>query len=240
MRATFPTFTRVSAKVLFIVILVILVLSLVATAALGYLYYQTQQQLNPQQASNREVQQLTHEVGKLIDLPDETPTVATVTDKEKLQSQPFFTRAENGDKVLIYQEAQKAYLYRPSQHLLIEVAPLTLTPEATPSSNDSVTVTPSPSPIFSVTLYNGTPTIGLTTNYEKSLTNLFPGATINLKQNAAKADYQDSVIIDLKGNQTELVAEIAEKLDLTVQTLPEGEIAPESQILIILGSDAVN
>jgi len=69
---------------------------------------------------------LIREVGSLILLPQgEVPTVATVTDPSKLQGQQFFSNARVGDKVLIYTQAKKAYLYRPSLHLLVEVAPIT-------------------------------------------------------------------------------------------------------------------
>lgn len=62
------------------------------------------------------------QVGSLVALPaEEIPTLATVSDKSKLANQPFFEKAENGDKVLIYEVAGKAYLYRPSQNKVIEV-----------------------------------------------------------------------------------------------------------------------
>lgn len=68
------------------------------------------------------------EVNLLYDLPtDESPTVATVSDKTKLKNQPFFSKAENGDKVLIYTKAKKAILYRPTTHKIVEVSPLTIT-----------------------------------------------------------------------------------------------------------------
>ncbi len=52
---------------------------------------------------------------KQIKLPQsEVPTVATVSDKTKLDNQEFFKEAENGDKVLMYPKQKKAYLYRPS------------------------------------------------------------------------------------------------------------------------------
>lgn len=74
-----------------------------------------------------EIDDLVAEVGKLIVLPEgEDPTIATVTDPEKLRDQVFFANAKEGDKVLIYTKAQKAYLYDPNIHKLLEVAPLTI------------------------------------------------------------------------------------------------------------------
>ena len=73
-----------------------------------------------------EVQELVEAVGKLIVLPaNEEPTVATVTDPEKLEGQLFFRNAKVGHKVLIYTQAAKAYLYDPEIGKLIEVAPIT-------------------------------------------------------------------------------------------------------------------
>ena len=81
---------------------------------------------NTEQAQ-AEMQALVAEIGKLIELPKgENPTVATITDPEKLKDQPFFANAKNGDKVLIYPNARKAFLYDPSTKKLIEVAPLIL------------------------------------------------------------------------------------------------------------------
>jgi hypothetical protein len=73
-----------------------------------------------------EVKDLVEKVGELIVLPEgEVPTVATVSDPEKLRSQAFFENARIGHKVLIYTKARKAYLYDPKIHKLIEVAPIT-------------------------------------------------------------------------------------------------------------------
>ena len=106
-----------------------------------YLQYQKiQEQLkNPQGFAQEELNRLTAQIGKLIELPgDETPTLATVSDVDKLRDQPFFTSAQNGDKVLIFTNAKKAILYRPSSGLIIDVAPVTIGPTATP--------VPTPSP----------------------------------------------------------------------------------------------
>lgn len=75
-----------------------------------------------QEQVQQEVERLVEEVGKLIALPeDERPTVATVTDVDAVKDQPFFSKAQNGDKVLIYTSARKAILYRPSENRILEV-----------------------------------------------------------------------------------------------------------------------
>lgn len=62
----------------------------------------------------------------LIELPNEKPSIVTITDREKLQSQAFFQKALNGDKIIIYEAAKRVYLYRPSTKKVIDVAPLVL------------------------------------------------------------------------------------------------------------------
>jgi len=90
-------------------------------------------------AAQAEVDTLVAQVGKLIALPtDEKPTVATVTDALKVKDQPFFQKAVNGDKVLIYQKAQKAILYRPSNNIIVEVGAVNI-------NNQAVQASPSPS-----------------------------------------------------------------------------------------------
>lgn len=69
-------------------------------------------------------------VSSMILLPEELPTLATVTDKEKLGDQPFFQHAENGDKVIIYQKAKRAYLFRPSEQKIIDMTIVTTVPES--------------------------------------------------------------------------------------------------------------
>jgi hypothetical protein len=66
-------------------------------------------------------------VYKLIDLPqNETPTIATISDKSGLTNQDFFSTAANGDKILIYAGYKMAILYRPSVNKIIKVAPLVM------------------------------------------------------------------------------------------------------------------
>ncbi len=72
-----------------------------------------------------EAKDLLTKVSKLYLLPNnEDPTVATVSDPEILKDQSFFILSEKGDKVLIFNKAGKAVLYRPSLNKIIEIAPI--------------------------------------------------------------------------------------------------------------------
>ena len=84
-------------------------------------------QQDPQKVAQEEAQGLVERVGRLIILPEgEEPTIATVSDPQKLQGQSFFANAKVGDKVLIYTNAKKAILYDPVEDRIIEVAPVNI------------------------------------------------------------------------------------------------------------------
>lgn len=130
------------------VILVAVLLLIIGYGGGAYYFYKYRQLTkDPNAVAKQETDALVAKVGKLILLPTgEAPAVATVQDKEKLSSEPFFKNAENGDKVLIYYVAKKAYLYRPSTNQIIETAPLTTqstnagtTPTSTSTSTSTTT-----------------------------------------------------------------------------------------------------
>jgi len=107
----------------------VLIVLVVALGVSSYYFYAQFNSLkrNPQQLAQQEVRDLIEQVGRLVVLPEgETPTVATVTDPEKLKDQPFFTNAKKGDKVLIYTNARKAILYDPVANKIIEIAPINI------------------------------------------------------------------------------------------------------------------
>ncbi|MFA6185205.1 MAG: hypothetical protein WCT51_03920 [Candidatus Shapirobacteria bacterium] len=142
---------KISVKILIVVIIV------GSLGAAGYFYKQYKEiKDNPNKISIDEIKSLTTVIGKFMDLPaDETPTLATVTDKEKLKDQDFFKKSENGDKILIYANTKKAILYRPSTQKVIEVAPLLIgsgsqntTPTETPAETliETPTKTPTETP----------------------------------------------------------------------------------------------
>ena len=82
---------------------------------------------DPNAAAKAQADKTITNVDKLYSLPkDETPSVASVSDKGKLKSQPFFVNAENGDVTLIYSKAKLAILYRPSTDKIINVSSVTI------------------------------------------------------------------------------------------------------------------
>jgi type II secretory pathway pseudopilin PulG len=109
---------------------IIIIILLIGLAFLGWQYNKARQDnkklADPQVAVQRDAQELKTKVGQLVELPNEQPTIATVNDVTKLQNQQFFAKAQNGDKVLIFKEAKRAVLYRPSTNKVIESAPVNI------------------------------------------------------------------------------------------------------------------
>ncbi len=129
-----------SRNKLYKIIGAVVVLSLLV---LGILFYKSQTKLqtleqelkrNTQEQTEVQPMSVLEEIGKLIVLPkDEEPTIATVSDIAKLPQQAFFKNAKEGNKVIVYNKAKKAILYRPEENKIIEIAPL-LNDAATPST----------------------------------------------------------------------------------------------------------
>lgn len=113
-------FEKLGTKVILLTLTLLLVIS-----AGGAVYFYKELR-KTQKDTTYEVQDVLKQVSRHMILPDGTPTVATVTDPERLKDQSFFVNAKTDDKVLIYTNARKAILYRPSEDKIIEVAPLNI------------------------------------------------------------------------------------------------------------------
>lgn len=223
-------------KPLVILAMVAVVLALAAVPSY-YFYdkYQKSQMLlkNPTEAARQDVRLLVEGVSKHIELPKEEPTVATVSDKDKLADQAFFQKAENGDKVLIYTQSRKAILFRPSADKIIEVSTVNLggVVGATPSSAEVNNT--------KIAIYNGTNTVGLAGTAEKQLTEKVENAEVVAKENAKKKDYDKTIVVLLLPSKESDAKAIAQILGAQVSNLPEGEIKPEAEVLVILGADYI-
>lgn len=232
------------------VITILILFSAIGTAT--YFYYQYKKAVATPNLA--ETEQITKAISKFMELPNEHPSLVTVTDEMKLKQQPFFQNAQNGDKVLIFQNAKRAILYRPATKKVIDVAPIrTLPPEST------ATVTPSPEPAstpsasenkevpevagqtilepVTLVLYNGTEKPGATSKVETLIKEKFPNIQITAKALANKRNYEKTVVVDLINKNSKLAEDLANLLSAAVSTLPPGEVKPESALLIIVAED---
>lgn len=124
-----------SVRAVFSKVLPLLIVALIVGGGFYYLARTQPQVLGLSQGvdSQAEAEKLLSDLGKLIALPgDEQPTIATVTDIERVREQVFFRNAQNGDKVVVYTNARKAILYRPSENRIIEVGAVNIN-QATPT-----------------------------------------------------------------------------------------------------------
>lgn len=105
-------------------IIALLLALLVIAVGAGVYFYQKAAE-TPREQATSELDTIVARVGRLMVLPEgEMPTLATVSDPEKLKSQPFFAHAQKGDAVLIYAIARKAILYNPTLNKIVEIAPV--------------------------------------------------------------------------------------------------------------------
>lgn len=216
----------------------IIVLAAVIAAAYFFLQYQNSQKqlaINPA-TGVPQVEDLVERVGKLMELPSsETPTVAAVSDVTKLQGQQFFANAKNGDQVLIYSQAKKAILYRPSVNKIIEVGPVNLTPSEAPTQTATGSATQGSKP--RVLLLNGTTVVGLTRRAETSITDSNVNVEVVGRENAASNEHEKTIVVDVSGKFASQARTIGTLVKGTVGSLPQGEEKPDADIVVILGSD---
>lgn len=172
--------------------------------------------------TQQETDNLIVAVGKLMALPEgEQPSIGTVADTGKLKDQPFFSKAENGDRLLIYTEARRVILYRPSINKVINVALLNIGP----AQGQKVRVV----------LYNGTGKSGATGPVEEKLKKEIKNIDVVKKENASKADYNGMIVVDLTGRNPNAALEMAKILGGKTGALPDGETKPDADLLVIVG-----
>ena len=192
---------------------------------------------DPQAILQENNKSLISNVAELTQLPEnEEPTIATVTDKSALENQLFFTNAQNGDKVLIYTNAQKAFLYRPTEHKLINVANVNLAEGIVAGTSTSQQEDAQPqNPTVNVTLLSSSE--DLRDEALDLLTNSLPDITFNVVSNASPVNtYEKTLVTNVSGDFGQVANLIAQVLNGQVEPLPEGEsYAPETNILVILG-----
>lgn len=210
---------------------IIIIIAFLASVGIGgYYFYQYKKVVNnPDAASEQELSGILEKVNKLMDLPqDETPTLATVLNKDELKDQDFFIKAENGDKVLVYVQNKKAVLYRPSTNKIIEVMPVYNDETEQAAASGAISSSPK------VALYNGSGESGITSDAETKIKEKIANVEITTKENASKSDYSKTIVVDLNGSMAEQAKTIADALGGEVGSMPEGETKPNADILVIV------
>jgi len=187
---------------------------------------------DPNKIAKEETAKVVALVGKLVILPEgEEPVMATVTDKEKLKDQPVFAKAENGDKILIYSIAQKAYIYNPTKNVIVDVVPVNI-------GDGSITITGTDinNPL-KVVLVNGTKTAGLTNTLEQRIKDKkVLGISVTAKTTAKTTDYQKTFVIDLTGKWGSQAIQLAQLVGGEVAT-QSAEDRPTADLMVIVGSN---
>lgn len=226
-------FSRVLS--LFIIVVILVALSVLLTVNIAKEKPEIFGLIKGPSILKKEEEDLVARVSSLIALPEgEYPTVATVSDKEQLQDQIFFDKTLEGDKLLIYTDARKVVLYRPSENRIVEVGTLNIQNQEAMNIQEAEEEKES----MRFVILNGTQLVGLTRVMESELKEDFPEVEIKTRANANSGDYEETLLVDLAGNRGSAAEEIASVLGAKVSVLPEGESAPnEADFLIIVGND---
>lgn len=194
---------------------------------------------DPQLASElnqKQTEELLSKVSKLLVLPNERqPVVATINDVETLAStQDFYALANNGDKLIIFQNARKAVIYDEDDNKIVNVGPIFVNnaegePQAVTPEADRLTIE----------LRNGSADAGssiavrdrLLANYTFNVTKL--GKT-------AKPDYTGYIIVDnTNGSKATMLEALQKELGATVvKEAPDGEADPRAEVLVIVGKQS--
>ncbi len=224
-----------------IVILVVVSLVLLLGCG-GYYLFLRQEGKTSSSISELSPQALMDAVSKIAELPPEQPTIATVTDKDKLSHFSFFSQAQIGDRVLIFNEAKKAYLYRPATNKIVEVGPIMIAqdttnaeqiPSAQPEEGTVAAVQDVPA---TVTLLNGTKGKGVASAAEKVLEKKELNIEVKTRGNTKK-DYTQTKISLTNQDVRSIAEQIAEVFDAEIVDLPAGEATPKTDIVVFLGTD---
>lgn len=222
----------------YIVALVILVLVLVAAGVYAFRLKKSNEELKmkipPTQAQEEaDIAAIVPYVSKYMVLPDEKPTIATVVDKEKLnKQQPFFKDAENGDKILVFQNARKVLLYRnhgTGSGKIINFDVFVINPPANQQGN--VRALP-------VEIRNGAGDASLAAAVEKRLKDAAGATVLTSVSDARESDYKGILVVDPSGKNAQSAQEVATFLKGQVGALPRGETAQGDGLVIFVGAGA--
>lgn len=185
---------------------------------------------SPTARTNQEGDEIMQVVRPVIHIAhDEKPTLATVADKTKLADQPFFERAENGDKVLIFKTSNTVVLYRPSIKKIIAVSSIPKGDQTTlPSTTQNNSIP------LRIAVLNGSRVNGVAKKTAEFLSQKIENITIVKEETAEKKSYTKAQIVFITPQGKQVAEQIAQLLDGDVTpALPDGESSYDADIVII-------
>lgn len=234
-----------TTPLILIIVLTLFIGLLTGSVFLFFRYQQVQREINALKGTNNSLsstsqtdpKKIIENVSKLIKLPkDEVPTVASITDVDKLKNQPVFQNAKNGDKILLFTNAHKVIIYDPGSNIIEDAVTINSTNQ---SPNTSAAVAGvSTQQLPKVAIKNGTTVLGLASKTESELKKSIPEITVVSKDNAIKTDYNQSLIVVLNPIFNDYSVNLAKTLNLVSSPMPSNESKPTgADILIIAGKD---
>lgn len=165
-------------------------------------------------------------VGKLAILPgNETPALANVVDKTKLQANGVLREAENGDLVLIYTQNARIIIYRPSDNKIVDMGPLVT------GTQGSIYIT------SRFTILDGSGGASSFGKISQAISAAFPNARIT-NAGTAPRTFPQTILIDPSGNNPSLTQQLADTLKIHTGLVPTGVKVPTgADFLLIIGTD---
>ncbi|PID32315.1 hypothetical protein CR970_00925 [Candidatus Saccharibacteria bacterium] len=213
------TKTRSSRSLWPVVVFVVFGLAFAAAVGAAVYYRKEFQRLNSmsaEQFSERDNQKVIDRVGELYTLPaDETPSIATIKDKDTVKQQyPFLSEAENGDTLLLYKDNKLAILYRSSTKQLVKVGALNV--------QDAPRVV----------------VVG-TQSDRASVEDALRSSSIDFDTAKPQTTLSGVTVVATRDEFAGQAQTLAEQLDGVVGQAPEGEDSPESaDITVYVGAAA--
>lgn len=189
------------------------------------------------QISERQVEHLVKKLGNTIKLPEEDPVTAMITDATLIkEQQPFYRDAENGDYVVIFEEAALAILYRLEKDFIVNIGPIQRAPESSDQSNTLPVSQLEQSDSVRIEIRNGSKKNGAAGELAETLERL--GDYEVLSATNAENSYNQSYVVVLNDTlSSEDIADIVSSANAElVDVLPEGEAQSQADIIVFIGN----
>lgn len=162
-------------------------------------------------------------VGKHMILPPtESPTLAVVEDKSKLESS-LKEVAETGDQILFYTRSGTVIVYRPSIDKIVSVQPILIGEKANASLN------------ITVAIVNGSGSEEKLATFIKRLYASYPNVRV-VEKTAAPREFPETIVF-AKNTDSGIADQLAESLRVKRGIAPLGVSSGSAEVTFIVGAE---